>query len=98
MSSVPGLAAMLVDRLAAGGEDLNRFYYAVTLLFSLVFPDGPLPEDASPADLSPQQYAAAHVVLHSGAMEHPSISGLLRECNLPGDEATLRSWCPHPPD
>ncbi|XVU26828.1 hypothetical protein ACQPZJ_07170 [Actinoplanes sp. CA-054009] len=97
VASVPGLAAMLLDRLAAGGEDLSRFYYALDLLLGLVFPDGPLPDGASPGDLSPQQYAAAHVVLHSGALEHPSISGLLRKCNLPGDEATLRSWCPDPP-
>lgn len=94
---VPGLAAMLLDRLAAGGEDLSRFLYAVRLLFSLVFPGGPLPGGASPADLSAQQYAAAHVVLRSGLVEDAAVARLLRECNLPGDEATLRSWCPTPP-
>lgn len=91
---VPGLAAMLLDRLWAGGEDLSRFMYAVGLLLGLVFPDGPLPDGASPADLSAQQYAAAHVVLHSGLIEDVAVARLLRECNLPGDEATLRSWCP----
>ncbi|MCU7727567.1 hypothetical protein ODJ79_27940 [Actinoplanes sp. KI2] len=94
---LPGLAAMLLDRLAAGGEDMSRFMYAVQLLFSLVFPDGPLPDGASPADLSTQQYAAAHAVLQSGLIEDVAVARLLRECNLPGDEATLRSWCPTPP-
>ncbi|GAA0485846.1 hypothetical protein Ade02nite_09460 [Paractinoplanes deccanensis] len=95
--SVPGLAAILLARLAAGGEDPTRFFYAVRLLLSLAFPDGPLTDGASPADLSPQQYATAHVVLESGLVDHPSIARLLQECRLPGDEATLRSWCPTPP-
>jgi len=95
--SVPSLAAMLLDRLTAGGEDMSRFVYAVQLLFSLVFPDGPLPDGTSPADLSAQQYAAANAVLHSGLAGHAAVSRLLQECNLPGDEATLRSWCPTPP-
>jgi len=95
--AVPGLAAMLLDRLRAGGEDMSRFMYAVELLFGLVFPDGPLPDGASPADLSAQQYAAAHVVLQSSLIEDAAVARLLRECNLPGDEATLRSWCPTKP-
>jgi hypothetical protein len=94
---VPGLAAMLLARLRAGGEDMSRFMYAVQLLLSLAFPDGPLPDRASPADLSGQQYAAAHVILQSGLIEHVPVARLLRECNLPGDEATLRTWCPTPP-
>ena len=95
--SVPGLATMLLDRLAAGGEDMSRFVYAVRLLFSLVFPGGPLPDGASPAVLSAQQYAAAHAVLQSGLVGDVSVSRLLQECNLPGDEETLRLWCPTPP-
>jgi len=75
----------------------GRFVYAVRLLFSLVFPGGPLPDGASPAVLSAQQYAAAHAVLQSGLVGDVSVSRLLQECNLPGDEETLRLWCPTPP-
>ncbi|TDC85527.1 hypothetical protein E1193_02505 [Micromonospora sp. KC606] len=93
--SVPCLAAMLLDRLAVGGEDASRFFYAVRLLLSLVFPQGPLPDGTTPADLTAQQYAA-HAVLHSGLIDHAPVARLLRECNLPGDEETLRTWCPPP--
>jgi hypothetical protein len=94
--SVPGLAAMLLDRLAAGGEDASRFFYAVRLLLSLVFPQGPLLEGSTPADLTALQYAASHAVLRSGLIDHAAVARLLRECNLPGDEETLRTWCPTP--
>jgi hypothetical protein len=95
--SLPGLAAMLLDRLAAGGEDESRFHYAMRLLLSLVFPNGPLPDGASPSDLSALQYAAAHAVLQSGLIENVVTARQLWECNLPGDEATLRTWCPTSP-
>ncbi|SNY44865.1 hypothetical protein SAMN05421748_107136 [Paractinoplanes atraurantiacus] len=78
--SVPALGPMLIERLAAGGEDMSRFYYAARLLLSLAFPDGPPPAGA---DLSPGQHAAADVILHSGLAEHPSIGRLLQECQLP---------------
>ncbi|MBO3743217.1 hypothetical protein [Actinoplanes flavus] len=95
--SLPGLATMLLDRLAAGGDDASRFHYAMQLLLGLVFPDGPLPDGAAPSDLSAQQYAAAHAVLRSGLTENVFTSRQLRECNLPGDEDTLRGWCTAPP-
>ena len=91
--SVPGLAALLLDRLAAGGEDMSRFVYAVRLLFSLAFPDGPLPGGATRADLSARQVAAAGAVLRSGLAGHAAVARLLQECNLPEDDETLRSWC-----
>jgi hypothetical protein len=95
--SVPGLAAMLLDRLAVGGEDASRFTYALELLLSLSFPNGPLPDGASPSDLTALQYAAACTVLRSGLVEHGFTARQLRECNLPDDEATLGAWCPTPP-
>ena len=95
---LPGLPAMLLGRLAEGGDDASRFHYGVSLLLSLVFPDGPLRDGASPDDLSDRQYAAAHTVLHTGLIEDVSTSRRLRECNLPADEETLRTWCPTPPE
>jgi hypothetical protein len=95
--ALPGLAAMLLDHLAAGGEDASRFHYAMQLLLGLVFPDGPLPDGTSPSDLSAQQYAAAHAVLRSGLIENVFTARQLWECNLPGDEETLRIWCPTSP-
>ncbi|MFF5077745.1 hypothetical protein ACFY36_11875 [Actinoplanes sp. NPDC000266] len=65
VSSAPGLATMLIERLAAGGEDLNRFYYAARLLLS----------QASPPR------AAIDVIRNSGAAGHPSIARLLQECD-----------------
>ncbi|MEU4156467.1 hypothetical protein [Actinoplanes sp. NPDC026670] len=91
--SVPGLAAMLLERLAEGGDDESRFVYAVQLLLGLVFPEGPLPDGASPSDLSDQQRAAAGVVLRSGLLDSAYVARLLRECNLPADEETLSRWC-----
>lgn len=88
---------MLLDHLAAGGEDASRFHYAMRLLLSLVFPNGPLPDGGSPSELSAQQYAAAHAVLRSGLIENVITARQLRECNLSGDEQTLRTWCPTPP-
>ncbi len=95
--SLPNLAPMLLDHLAAGGEDASRFHYAMQLLLSLVFPNGPLPDDAAPSHLSAQQHAAARAVLQSGLIESGFTARQLRECNLPGDEETLRAWCPMPP-
>ncbi|MEU8816903.1 hypothetical protein [Actinoplanes sp. NPDC048796] len=72
-ASVPGLAAMLTDRLAAGCDDGNRFYYAVRLLLGLTFPDGP----------SPQRQAATQAILSSELAGHPAITRLLQEHDLP---------------
>jgi hypothetical protein len=90
--ALPGLAEMLLDRLASGGEDASRFSYALELLLSLAFPNGPLPDGASPSNLSAQQRAAIHAVLQSGLLEHGATTRQLEECNLPGDEETLRTW------
>lgn len=65
----PALAASLA---------LSRFLYATELLVSVVFPHGPLLEEASPGDLTTQQYAASHAALHSGLTGDAAVSRLLR--------------------
>lgn len=86
VGAAPGLADLLLHRLAAGGEDPDRFLYAASLLLSLVFPDGPRPAAA----LTAQQSAAARVIAQSGLAGHPAVQRLLREYNLPVDENANR--------
>jgi len=90
--AAPGLADLLLRRLRAGGDDPTRFSYAMGLLLGLVFPDGPLPDNASPARLAAGQSAVAQAVLDSGLVDNPAIARMLRECGLPDDEDTLRRW------
>ncbi|MBU2666984.1 hypothetical protein KOI35_26075 [Actinoplanes bogorensis] len=77
--SEPVLAPLLLAGLAAGGEDPSRFLYAVELLLSLAFPDGPRPDDAA---LTPLQEATARAVHDSGLAELYAVARLLSECNL----------------
>lgn len=75
----PGMAALLLERLRAGGHSPARFVRALELLLSLSFPDGPLPEGAG---LSPGQQAAVQVVLDSGLIEDVYVRRLLTECGV----------------
>ncbi|GLW35247.1 hypothetical protein [Actinoplanes regularis] len=93
--AAPQLPGLLVERMQAGGDDATPFFYALPLLLSTVFPDGPLPDDASPADLTPEQRTAVQVVLDSGLIDHPFIRRGLEECKLPAEEEALRSWAVH---
>lgn len=88
----PDLAALLVERLRAARPDRHE-YLPLHLLLGLTFPDGPLPEGATVADLTTAQREVVRLILDRRILAQGGpMPRAVGECNLPYTEEALAAW------
>lgn len=87
----PALTGILLD-LVRNHHAKGYYYNAVELLLGMLFPAGPLPDDARYADLTDPQRELVRLTISHALLDEDPMPSAFAGANLPAEEVSLAFW------